>query len=104
MKEKDAIEAQEEDGMDLGNAKYVHGVRGDRVCVCVCVCVTHTLSLSLSLSLCLSLSLSLSLSPAAVAAAAASGGCRHGISYARSLQHSLSQEGRHPQTRQGAAR
>jgi len=64
VQEKDAIEAQEDDGMDLGNARYVHGVRGDRVCVCVCVSHTHSesFSLSLSLSLCLSLSLAFSCS------------------------------------------
>ena len=60
-------------GWTLGNARYVHGVRGDRMCVflsmCVCVCVshTHTHSLSLSLFHSLSVSLFLSLSPAVVA-------------------------------------
>ena len=53
-------------GWTLGNARDVHGVRGDRMCVflsmcvCVCVCHTHTHTLSLSLSFTLSLSLSFS--------------------------------------------
>ena len=59
MQEKDAIEAQEEDGMDLGQRKVCPCGTG-RSRVCVCVCHTHTLSLSPSLSLPLSLSLSLS--------------------------------------------
>ena len=42
MQEKDAIEAQEEDGMDLGQRKVCPCGTG-RSCVCVCVCVTHTL-------------------------------------------------------------
>ena len=54
-------------GWTLGNARYVHAVRGDRVCVCACVSHTHSESFSLSLSPSLSVSLSLSLSPAAVA-------------------------------------
>ena len=35
-------------GWTLGNARYVHAVRGDRVCVCVCVSHTHSESFSLS--------------------------------------------------------
>ena len=42
VQEKDAIEAQEEDGMDLGQRKVCPWGTG-RSCVCVCLCVTHTL-------------------------------------------------------------
>jgi len=68
VQEKGASEAQEEDGMDLGQRKICSWGMGERSCVCVCVCHTHCESLSLSLSLsplsvsrCFSLSLSLSL-------------------------------------------
>ena len=51
MQEKDAIEAQEEDGMDLGQRKVCPWgmlIRrswgmGERSFWCVCVCVCHTL-------------------------------------------------------------
>jgi len=74
VQEKDASEAQEEDGMDLGQRKVCPWGTGrsyvcvfEYVCVCVCVSHTHTLSLSLSLFHSLSVSLFLSLSPAVVA-------------------------------------
>jgi len=69
-----ASEAQEEDGMDLGQRKVCPWGMGERsfwcVCECVCVrergrecvCVRESLSLSLSLSLCLFLSLSVAFS------------------------------------------
>jgi hypothetical protein len=72
-----ASEAQEEDGMDLGQRKVCPWGMGERSfwCVCECVCerergrecVCVRVSLSLSLSLSVSFSLSLSRSPAAIA-------------------------------------
>ena len=55
VQEKDAIEAQEEDGMDLEQRKVCPWGMG-RLCVCARVCVKQSLSLSLSLSPSLSLS------------------------------------------------